>query len=161
MNNPVPGITRDGPARAVIITICRAARLAAADLSFGRAACSRGVPTSEFCGGFAAQLGTICPSVCAAQTWRWRPFDAEPHCPSRHWDALSPAERQDVLLPVDAALTALAAIRSVRWRGERGSGRGRPSQSPWNPPESCRVPCVIYAAGLGFLGWGRSRPPAA
>ena len=61
------------------------------------------------------------------------------------------AARYELLLPVDAALTRLAAIGSARRAGSVPFGRVRPSrcrrsESPGN--------VRIYAAGLGFLGLG-------
>jgi len=79
-----------------------------------RRALLEGYLHSEFLRGFwRRSLGTI--AICL----RWQDLACghltqKPHGSFEALDALEPAERQDVLLPVDAPLTALAAIRSVR-----------------------------------------------
>jgi hypothetical protein len=66
---------------------------------------------------------------------------------------LSPAQRQDALLPVDAALTAWRRF-DLSLSGVSAFRQGQTVSVPVEPPGILPGTVRIYAAGLGFLGLG-------
>jgi tRNA pseudouridine55 synthase len=90
---------------------------------------------------------TLLRRLCVA------PFGAERQWTFESLEALPACERNQVLLPVDAAL--------VDWRrldlpadGVQAIRQGRPLSIPVERPGNVR----IYAAGVGFLGLGAVGP---
>ena len=77
------------------------------------------------------------------------PFGAEPQWSFEALDCLSPAQRQEVLLPVDAALTNWRRL-DLSAGGVGAFRQGQTVSIPADLPGTVR----IYAAGLGFLGLG-------
>src|SRR5712672_2547233 len=98
------GITRERAARAIVIHDMHLLNWQPPDLSFD-VRCSKGTYIRVLVEDLAAQLGTI-GHLSVLRRLGVAPFYAEPHWSFEALEALSPAQRQDVLLPVDAALTA-------------------------------------------------------
>jgi tRNA pseudouridine55 synthase len=101
----------------------------------------------------AAQLGTIA-HLSALRRLGVTPFDAEPQWSFEALESLSPAQRQEVLLPVDAALTAWRRL-DLSADGVSAFRQGQTISVPMEPPGSLPGTVRIYAAGLGFLGLGQ------
>jgi tRNA pseudouridine55 synthase len=145
------GITRERAARAILIHEMRLLDWQPPDLSFD-VRCSKGTYIRVLAEDLAAQLGTIA-HLSALRRLGVAPFDAEPQWSFEALESLSPAQRREVLLPVDAALTgwrrldlALSGVSAFR----QGQTIPVPVQDPGITPGTVR----IYAAGLGFLGLG-------
>jgi tRNA pseudouridine55 synthase len=145
------GITRERAARAVLIHHMRLLDWQPPDLSFD-VRCSKGTYIRVLAEDLAAQLGTIA-HLSALRRLGVAPFDAEPQWSFEALESLSPGQRREVLLPVDAALTAwrrldlsLSGVNAFR----QGQTIPVSVQDPGITPETVR----IYAAGLGFLGLG-------
>jgi tRNA pseudouridine55 synthase len=124
------------------------------DLSFD-VRCTKGTYIRVLAEDLAAQLGTIAHLV-ALRRIGVAPFVAEPQWTFDALKSMTSAQRLDLLLPVDAALTAwrrydLAAggVRAFR-QGQAVSVTLDPPGTPMAGPGKVR----IYAAGLGFLGLG-------
>jgi tRNA pseudouridine55 synthase len=124
------------------------------DLSF-EVRCTKGTYIRVLAEDLAAQLGTIAHLI-ALRRIGVAPFVAEPQWAFETLESMSPAERLDLLLPVDAALTAWR--RLDLWVGGVSAFRQGQAVWPMDLPESrpATVPgkVRIYAAGLGFLGLG-------
>ena len=143
------GITRERAARAILIHEMRLLDWQPPDLSFD-VRCSKGTYIRVLAEDLAAQLGTI-GYLSALRRLGVAPFDAEPQWSFEALESLSPAQRREVLLPVDAALTtwrrldlSLTGVSAFR----QGQTIPVPVQDPGITPGTVR----IYAAGLGFLG---------
>jgi tRNA pseudouridine55 synthase len=143
------GITRERVARAILIHEMRLLDWQPPDLSFD-VRCSKGTYIRVLAEDLAAQLGTIA-HLSALRRLGVTPFDAEPQWSFEALESLSPGQRREVLLPVDAALTAwrrldlsLSGVSAFR----QGQTIPVPVQDPGIAPGTVR----IYAAGLGFLG---------
>jgi tRNA pseudouridine55 synthase len=141
------GITRERAARAMVIHDMRLLDWQPPDLSFD-VHCTKGTYVRVLAEDLAAQLGTI-GHLAGLRRLGVAPFGAEPQWSFEALESLSPAEREGVLLPVDAALAGwprldLAAANVSAFR------QGQPVAVPVEPPGTVR----IYATGLGFLGLG-------
>ena len=145
------GITRERAPRAIAIRDMRLLDWQPPDLSFD-VRCSKGTYIRVLAEDLAAQLGTVA-HLSALRRLGVAPFDAEPQWSFEALESLSPGQRREVLLPVDAALTAwrrldlsLSGVSAFR----QGQTIPVPVQDPGITPGTVR----IYAAGLGFLGLG-------
>lgn len=141
------GLTRARAPRAIVIHDMRLLDWRPPDVSFD-VCCSKGTYIRVLAEDLAAQLGTIA-HLAALRRLGVAPFGAEPQWSFEALESMSPEQRQDVLLPVDAALT--------RWRrldlslsGVSALRQGQTVSIPADLPGTVR----IYAAGLGFLGLG-------
>lgn len=141
------GITRERAARALVIHDMQLLDWQPPDLSFD-VRCTKGTYVRVLAEDLAAQLGTI-GHLAGLRRLGVAPFGAEPQWSFEALESLSPAEREGVLLPVDAALAGwprldLSAANVSAFR------QGQPVPVPVEPPGTVR----IYATGLGFLGLG-------
>ncbi len=148
------GVTRARAPRAIVIHEMRLLDWQPPDLSFD-VRCTKGTYIRVLAEDLAAQLGTIAHLV-ALRRIGVAPFVAEPQWTFDALKSMASAQRLDLLLPVDAALTAwrrydLAAggVRAFR-QGQAVSVTLDPPGTPMAGPGKVR----IYAAGLGFLGLG-------
>jgi tRNA pseudouridine55 synthase len=141
------GITRERAARDIVIHDMRLLDWQAPDLTFD-VCCSKGTYIRVLAEDLARQLGTIA-HLAALRRLGVAPFGAEPQWSFEALDSMSPAERQNVLLPVDAALTAWRRF-DLSAGGVSAFRQGQTVPIPENLPGTVR----IYAAGLGFLGLG-------
>jgi len=123
----------------------------APDLSFD-VRCTKGTYIRVLAEDLAAHMGTIA-HLAALHRLGVAPFGAEPQWSFEALETMSPAQRLEALLPVDAAL--------MGWRrldlGESGVSAIRQGQAvaiPVEPPGTVR----IYATGMGFLGLGEIEP---
>ena len=145
------GITRERAARAIVIHDMRLLDWQPPDLSFD-VRCSKGTYIRVLAEDLAAQLGTIA-HLSALRRLGVAPFDAERQWSFEALESLSPAQRLEILLPVDAALAAwrrfdlLSGVSAFR----QGQTISVPVEDPQPKPGTVR----IYAAGLGFLGLGQ------
>ena len=145
------GIMRERAARPIVIRDMQLLEWLAPDLSFD-VRCTKGAYIRVLAEDLAAQLGTI------AYLFALRRLGVAPFSTERQWtfeslETMIPAERLDVLLPVDAAL--------ADWRrfdlpvgGVNALRKGQTVSIPAEIPGNVR----IYAAGLGFLGLGAIEP---
>jgi tRNA pseudouridine55 synthase len=145
------GITRERAARIIVIHDMRLLDWQFPDLSFD-VRCTKGTYIRVLAEDLARHLGTIA-HLAALRRLGVAPFGAEPQWSFEALDSMSPAQRQDVLLPVDAAL--------ARWRrldlfagGVSAFRQGQAVSIPVDLPECSPGTVRIYAAGLGFLGLG-------
>jgi len=145
------GITRERAARAIVIHDMHLLDWQPPDLSFD-VRCSKGTYIRVLAEDLAAQLGTI-GHLSVLRRLGVAPFYAEPHWSFEALEALSPAQRQDVLLPVDAALTAWRRF-DLSTGGVSAFRQGQTVSVPVEPPGILPGTVRIYAAGLGFLGLG-------
>lgn len=151
------GVTRERTARSIVIHDMRLLDWQPPDLTFD-VSCSKGTYIRVLAEDLAAQLGTIA-HLAALRRLGVAPFAAEPQWSFDALGSMSAAQRQALLLPVDAALT--------RWRrfelSMGGVGAFRQGQTVCIPeaPGCEPGPVRIYAAGLGFLGLGEIRPPGS
>jgi tRNA pseudouridine55 synthase len=146
------GITRERAARTIVIHDMRLLDWQPPDLSFD-VRCSKGTYIRVLAEDLAAQLGTIA-HLSALRRLGVAAFDAEPQWSFEALESLSPTQRREVLLPVDAALTAwrrldlsASEVSTIR----QGQAVLVPVEYPEFKPGTVR----IYAAGLGFLGLGQ------
>ena len=141
------GITRERAARALVIHDMRLLDWQPPDLAFD-VRCTKGTYVRVLAEDLAAQLGTI-GHLAGLRRLGVAPFGAEPQWSFEALESLSPAERERLLLPVDAALAGwprldLSAASVSAFR----QGQSVPVAA--EPPGTVR----IYATGLGFLGLG-------
>jgi tRNA pseudouridine55 synthase len=145
------GITRERAARALVIHDMRLLDWRSPDLSFD-VRCSKGTYIRVLAEDLAAQLGTIA-HLAALHRLGVEPFGAQPQWSFEALEAMSPAQRCEVLLPVDAALAGwrrldLSAAETGAFRqGQTVIIAGAVAETA---PGTLR----IYAAGQGFLGLG-------
>jgi len=145
------GITRERLPRDIVIHDMRLLDWRAPDLSFD-VRCTKGTYIRVLAEDLATQMGTIA-HLAALRRLGVAPFGAEPQWSFEALESLSPTQRQDVLLPVDAALAGwrrldlcLSAVGAFR--------QGQTISVPMQTPGTVR----IYADGLGFLGLGEIEP---
>jgi tRNA pseudouridine55 synthase len=145
------GITRERAARPIVIHDMRLLDWQSPDLSFD-VRCTKGTYIRVLAEDLARHLGTIA-HLAALRRLGVTPFGAEPQWSFEALDSMSPAQRRDVLLPVDAALT--------RWRrldlsagGVSAFRQGQTVSVSVEPSGTLPGTVRIYAAGLGFLGLG-------
>ncbi len=146
------GITRERAARAIVIHEMRLLDWQTPDLSF-EVRCSKGTYIRVLAEDLAAQLGTIA-HLAALRRLGVAPFGAEPQWSFEALDSFSPAQQQEVLLPVDAALTNWRRL-DLSAGGVSAFRQGQTVSIPADLPGTVR----IYAAGLGFLGLGEIQAP--
>ena len=145
------GITRERAARAIIIRDMRLLDWQPPDLSFD-VRCTKGTYIRVLAEDLSRQLGTI-GHLAALRRVGVAPFDAEPQWSFEALESMSPEQRLDVLLPVDAALTAWRRL-DLAAGGVSAFRQGQTISVPLELPESLPGTVRIYAAGLGFLGLG-------
>jgi tRNA pseudouridine55 synthase len=141
------GITRERAARAIVIHGMQLLDWQPPDLSFD-VRCTKGAYIRVLAEDLAAQLGTI-GHLYALRRLGVAPFNAEPQWSFEALEAMTAAQRDAALLPVDAALSACPRIDLP----VGGVGALRQGQSVSVAPEASGT-VRIYAAGLGFLGLG-------
>jgi tRNA pseudouridine55 synthase len=145
------GITRERAARAVVIHRMSFLDWQPPDLSFD-VRCSKGTYIRVLAEDLAARLETIA-HLAALHRLGVDPFGAEPQWTFEALEALSPAQRLEVLLPVDAALAAVRRL-DLPAAGVGAFRQGQTVAIPPTLPETLPGTVRIYAAGLGFLGLG-------
>ncbi len=146
------GITRERAARAIIIHEMSLLGWQPPDLSFD-VRCSKGAYIRVLAEDLAAQLDTI-GHLAVLRRLAVAPFGAEPQWSVESLESLSLAERQKVLLPVDAALRAFQRL-DLHAGGVSAFRQGQAVSIPIGVPGSVPGTARIYAAGLGFLGLGQ------
>jgi tRNA pseudouridine55 synthase len=145
------GITRERAPRDIVIHDMRLLGWQTPDLSFD-VRCTKGTYIRVLAEDLAAQLGTIA-HLAALRRLEVAPFGAEPQWSFEALEAMSPAQRQEVLLPVDAALAGWRRL-DLALSGVSAFRQGQTVSVPVQTPGTVR----IYADGLGFLGLGEIEP---
>jgi tRNA pseudouridine55 synthase len=146
------GITRERAARAIVIHDMQLLDWRSPDLWFD-VRCTKGTYVRVLAEDLAAQLGTI-GHLAGLRRLGVAPFGAEPQWSFEALEALSLAEREGVLLPVDAALEGCRRL-DLSAGGVTAFRQGQTVLVPVESPGTVR----IYAAGLGFLGLGEIQAP--
>lgn len=149
------GITRERAARAIVIHDMQLLDWQPPDLSFD-VCCTKGTYIRVLAEDLAAQLGTIA-HLAALRRLHVAPFAAQPQWTFESLESMSPDQRREALLPVDAALSSwrrfdLAAAGVGAFR--RGQTISVAVDSPAALHAAAPGKVRIYAAGLGFLGLG-------
>jgi tRNA pseudouridine55 synthase len=145
------GITRERAARAIVIRDMRLLDWQAPDLSFD-VRCTKGAYIRVLAEDLAAQLNTIAHLV-ELRRLGVAPFSDAPQWTFEVLEAMTPAQRLEVLLPVDAALAGWRRL-DLPAGGVSAFRQGQTVSIPADIPGNVR----IYAAGLGFLGLGAILP---
>jgi tRNA pseudouridine55 synthase len=145
------GITRERSPRDIVIHDMRLLDWQAPDLSFD-VRCTKGTYIRVLAEDLATQLGTIA-HLAALRRLEVAPFGAEPQWSFEALESMSPAQRQEVLLPVDAALAGWRRL-DLSLSGVSAFRQGQTISVPEQTPGTVR----IYADGLGFLGLGEIEP---
>ena len=145
------GITRERAARSIVIHDMSFLAWQPPDLSFD-VRCSKGTYIRVLAEDLAAQLGTIA-HLAALHRIGVEPFGAQPQWSFEALEAMSPAQRQELLLPVDAALTGWRRL-DLTPAGVDAFRQGQAVVIPATLPETQPGTLRIYAAGLEFLGLG-------
>ncbi|MDP9011928.1 MAG: tRNA pseudouridine(55) synthase TruB [Pseudomonadota bacterium] len=145
------GILRERAARTITIHEMRLLDWRTPDLSFD-VRCTKGAYIRVLAEDLAAQLGTIAHLV-ALRRLGVAPFSTEPPWTFEALESMSPAQRLESLLPVDAALRDWRRL-DLPAGGVSAFRQGQTISVPAEPPGNVR----IYAAGLGFLGLGAIEP---
>jgi tRNA pseudouridine55 synthase len=145
------GITRERAPRDIVIHDMRLLDWQTPDLSFD-VRCTKGTYIRVLAEDLAMQLGTIA-HLAALRRLEVVPFGAEPQWSFEALEAMSPAQRQEVLLPVDAALAGWRRL-DLALSGVSAFRQGQTVSVPVQTPGTVR----IYADGLGFLGLGEIEP---
>ena len=145
------GITRERAARTIMIHDLQLLDWRLPDVSFD-VRCTKGAYIRVLAEDLAAQLGTIAHLVTLRRLGV-APFLTEPQWPFEALESMSPAQRLELLLPVDAALMALRRL-DLPVGSLSAFRQGQTVSIPVEPPGNVR----IYAAGLGFLGLGAIEP---
>jgi tRNA pseudouridine55 synthase len=146
------GITRARIARAIIIHELKLLDWQAPDLSFD-VRCTKGTYIRVLAEDLAAQLGTV-GHLSALRRIGVAPFDREVLWSYDALEAMSALQRQEVLLPVDAALCACARF-DLPAGGVSAFRQGQTVNLAGEPSEALFGMLRIYAEGLGFLGLGQ------
>jgi tRNA pseudouridine55 synthase len=139
------GITRERAARAIVIRDMRLLDWQAPDLSFD-VRCSKGTYIRVLAEDLAAQLGTI-GHLAGLRRLAVAPFSTGPQWTFEALEDMPQAQRLDLLLPVDAALTEWRRL-DLPEEGVSAFRQGQTVSIPLEIPGNVR----IYAAGVGFLG---------
>ena len=144
------GITRERAARSIVIRELRLLDWQPPDLQF-EVRCTKGAYIRVLAEDLAAQLGTIA-HLAALRRIGVAPF-AEPLYSFEILEAMTSAQRLEVLLPVDAALCACR-------RFDLPAGGVNAVRQGQAVPVAVELPGMvrIYAQGLGFLGLGEIEP---
>ncbi len=145
------GITRERAARSITIHEMRLLDWQVPDLSFD-VRCTKGAYIRVLAEDLAAQLGTIA-HLAGLRRLGVAPFSSEPQWTFEAVEAMSPAQRLQVLLPVDAALAGWRRL-DLPAGGVSAFRQGQTVSIPAEIPGNVR----IYAEGLGFLGLGAIEP---
>jgi tRNA pseudouridine55 synthase len=141
------GITRERVARAIKIHGMQLLDWRSPDLCFD-VSCSKGAYIRVLAEDLAAQLGTL-GHLAALQRLAVAPFTVEPQWSFEDLEAMSAAQREALLLPVDAALCACRRF-DLPAGGVSALRQGQSLNVALEFPGMVR----IYAPGLGFLGLG-------
>ena len=145
------GITRERLPRDIVIHDMQLLDWQEPDLSFD-VRCTKGTYIRVLAEDLAAQLGTIA-HLAALRRLGVAPFGAEPQWSFEALESMSPGQRQEVLLPVDAALAGWRRV-DLPSSGVSAFRQGQTVSVPVQTPGTVR----IYADGLGFLGLGEIEP---
>jgi len=145
------GITRERAPRAVIIRDMQILDWQPPDLRFD-VRCTKGTYIRVLAEDLAARLGTIA-HLAALRRLGVAPFGAEPQWSFEALESMSAAQRQEALLPVDAALTGWGRL-DLPLCGVSAFRQGQCVSVPVEHPGAVPGTVRIYAAGLGFLGLG-------
>jgi tRNA pseudouridine55 synthase len=145
------GIDRERAARAIVIHDMRLLDWQAPELAFD-VRCSKGTYIRVLAEDLALQLGTI-GHLSGLRRLGVAPFNNEPQWCFEALESLSPAQRLEVLLPVDAALTTWRRL-DLSPGGVSAFRQGQTVPVSVDMPGSLPGTVRIYAAGLGFLGLG-------
>jgi tRNA pseudouridine55 synthase len=141
------GITRERAARAIVIHAIQLLDWRPPDLIFD-VRCTKGAYIRVLAEDLAAQLGTI-GHLFALRRLGVAPFDADRQWSFDALESMTAAQRDAVLLPVDAALSASRRV-DLPAGGVGALRQGQTVPVALEAPGTVR----IYAAGLGFLGLG-------
>jgi tRNA pseudouridine55 synthase len=145
------GITRERAARAIVIHDMQLLSWNAPDLAFD-VRCTKGAYIRVLAEDLATQLDTF-GHLVGLRRIGVVPFSAEPQWTFEALDAMSLAERQATLLPVDAALTDWRRF-DLPAGGLSAFRQGQTLSIPEDLPGNVR----IYAAEMGFVGLGSIEP---
>jgi tRNA pseudouridine55 synthase len=145
------GIVRERAARAIVIHDLRLLDWRSPDLVFD-VRCSKGTYIRVLAEDLAAQLGTI-GHLIGLRRLGVAPFSAEPQYTFEALEDMTSAQRLEVLLPVDAALTEWRRL-DLAADGVSAFRQGQTVSIPAEVPGNVR----IYAAGFGFLGLAAIEP---
>jgi tRNA pseudouridine55 synthase len=145
------GITRQRAARPIVIHDLQFLEWRAPDWSFD-VHCSKGAYVRVLAEDLAARLGTI-GHLVGLRRLAVAPFTAVPWT-FEALEALTAAQREESLLPVDAALASLSRL-DLPEGGVNAFRQGQTVSVPMELAGHVR----IYAAGLGFLGLAAVEPP--
>jgi tRNA pseudouridine55 synthase len=145
------GITRERAPRAIVIHDMRILDWQAPDLSFD-VRCTKGTYIRVLAEDLAAQLGTIA-HLAALRRLGVAPFGAERQWTFEALESMSDGQRQEALLPVDAALTTWRRF-NLSQSGVSAFRQGQTVAVPEDLPRTLPGTVRIYADGLGFLGLG-------
>jgi len=141
------GQWRERAARALVIHDMTLLDWRAPDLSFD-VRCTKGTYIRVLAEDLAAHMGTIA-HLAVLRRIGVAPFGAEPQWSFDGLESMSPAQRLEALLPVDAALMGWRRL-DLSLSGVSAIRQGQAVSIPVEPPGTVR----IYAAGMGFLGLG-------
>ena len=141
------GQTRERAARSLVIHDMTLLDWQAPDLSFD-VRCTKGTYIRVLAEDLAAHMGTIA-HLAALRRLGVAPFGAEPQWCFEDLESMTPERRQELLLPVDAALMGWRRL-DLASSGVNAIRQGQTVSIPVEPPGTVR----IYAAGMGFLGLG-------
>jgi tRNA pseudouridine55 synthase len=141
------GITRERAARSVVIRDMQLRDWQPPDLCFD-VRCTKGAYIRVLAEDLAAQLGTI-GHLAALRRLGVASFAEEPQWSFETLESMSSVQRQETLLPVDAALSACRRV-DLHAGGVNALRQGQAVAVSIVAPGIVR----IYAAGLGFLGLG-------
>jgi len=139
------GIVRERAPRTILIHSLSLIEYQAPDLCF-EVRCSKGAYIRVLAEDLAARMGTIAHLVGLRRTGV-APFLAQPLWSFEVLEAMSPEQRREILLPVDAALMAWRRL-DLPAGGVNAFRQGQTVSITDDLPGTVR----IYAAGLGFLG---------
>jgi tRNA pseudouridine55 synthase len=145
------GIVRERAARDIVIHGLQLLDWQAPELAFD-VRCSKGTYIRVLAEDLAAKLGTI-GHLAGLRRLGVAPFCAEPQWTLAALENMTPAQRLDTLLPVDAALADLRRL-DLPAGGVSAFRQGQTVSIPAEMPGNVR----IYAAGLGFLGLAAVEP---
>ena len=145
------GLTRERAARAIVIHEMMLLDWQAPDVTFDVRS-SKGAYIRVLAEDLAAQLGTVA-HLTGLRRLGVTPFEAERQWTFAALEALTPLERLEALLPVDAALAQWPRL-DLPVGGVAALRQGQTVSIPVEMPGNVR----IYAAGLGFLGLGAIEP---
>jgi len=145
------GITRERAPRDIVIRELNLIEWRAPDLCFD-VRCTKGTYIRVLAEDLAAQLATVAHLV-GLRRLGVAPFAAETQWTFEALESMSPAQRGEALLPVDAALTDFRRF-DLPADGVGAFRQGQTVAVPAALPGTVR----IYAAGLGFLGLGALEP---